>query len=243
MDTGHRQRPDLPTDRLILFVVKTTATSGNNVVKPLMLIESLEIPHHIDVVNCQVDQWFAEINPLKLVPAIQDKTDSAGLRATVFESSACMRYVAENYDIEGRFSGRTRSEKAQVSSWLAMHNAGLGAQAKWWLTLSNSQEPEIEGALRKIKAAIKNQYRILNDRLANAGQRFVALPDRPTIADFATLPFANDKVAAVADIDFSEYPMLKSWSGIMFALPGVTRAYERMKTFGHVTTCNCSKMQ
>jgi glutathione S-transferase len=247
-------------DRTVLNREAATPTSGNNVIKPLMLLECLNVPHHIEVVNCQADEWFTQINPLKMVPALQDTTDSNGVRATVFESSACLRFVAEKYDTEGRFSGRTTAEKAQVSSWLAMHNAGLGyvleswtlhshklnyvtrAQAKWWLTLKTSQELKIEGALAIILAAIKKQYTILDGRLGLPGQKFVALPDRATIADFATLPFANEKVASVADIDLSEYPRLKDWSERMFAIQGIVRAYERVQTFGHVKTCNCNKV-
>ena len=90
-----------------------------------MLIECLQIPHHIEVVSCQTDLWFAHINPLKMVPAFEDAEATDGSRATVFESSACLRYIADKYDKEGTFSGKSDWEKAQVSSWLAMHNAAL----------------------------------------------------------------------------------------------------------------------
>ena len=72
------------------------------------------------------------------------------------------------------------------------------------------------------------------------GQNFIALADRATIADVATLAFANKFVASVARIDFSEFPKLSIWSEKMFELEGVKRAYERVKTFGIKDTCNCS---
>lgn len=82
-------------------------------------------------------------------------------------------------------------------------------------------------------ANVKEQYGILERRLSEPGQNYIALPDRPTIADFANLPFANEKIAASADIDFSGWPKLKAWSEDMFARPAVARAWGMLAGFGH----------
>ena len=91
-----------------------------------MLLECLKCTYHIQVVNCQADAWFWEINPLRMVPAIQDKVSPDGSRPSVFESGACLQYIASKYDVEGKFGGRNEWEEAQVLSWLAMHDANLG---------------------------------------------------------------------------------------------------------------------
>ena len=82
-------------------------------------------------------------------------------------------------------------------------------------------------------ANIEEQYWILERRLCEPGQNYIALPDRPTIADFANLPFANEKIAASAHLDFSGWPKLKAWSEGMFARPAVARAWGMLAGFGH----------
>lgn len=62
---------------------------------------------------------------------------------------------------------------------------------------------------------------------------FVALADRLTIADIAIVPFANERVAASAAIDFNEWPALKSWSERILNLPEVVKSQQRATRFGH----------
>ena len=106
------------------------------------------------------------------------------------------------------------------------------AHAKIWLTFKRNSDHDLSTAVDVITSAIKTQYKVLDDRLGIPGQVFIALPDRPTIADFATLPFAQDDVARMAEINFAEFPKLKEWSERMFAIEGVSRAHERARSFG-----------
>jgi glutathione S-transferase len=61
-----------------------------------------------------------------MVPALEDVALNGEPRPRVFESSACLQYIACKYDAEGIFSGNSDNEKAQVFSWIAMHDSGLG---------------------------------------------------------------------------------------------------------------------
>ena len=80
--------------------------------------------------------------------------------------------------------------------------------------------------------AIEDQYSLLETRLSVRDQKFIALPERPTIADLATLPFANAKVADMAAIDFDRWPNLSIWSEEMYSMPFVQSAMERVSNFG-----------
>jgi glutathione S-transferase len=91
---------------------------------------------------------------------------------------------------------------------------------------------ELGDSMQVFVAAIKDEYSILEKRLNEPNQTYVALPDRPTIADFAILPLANADVAATADIDFSEWPKLTEWSKRMYGLPYVASAIARVTRFG-----------
>jgi glutathione S-transferase len=90
-----------------------------------------------------------------------------------------------------------------------------------------------ESVVERLSTSIRQQYDILEARLSEPGQEYIALPDRPTIADIANLPFANEKIAATADYDFNDWPRLKAWSERMLVRPAVQRAYQRGSTFGH----------
>ena len=90
----------------------------------------------------------------------------------------------------------------------------------------------IGDSMQVFVAAIKDEYSALEKRLNEPGQDYVALPDRPTIADFAILPLANSQVAATADIDFSQWPRLSQWSERIYALPYVANAIARVTSFG-----------
>lgn len=104
-----------------------TPTSGANVVKVLMLIEFLKIPHHIEVVaSTSLDSWFHEIAPTKMVPALEWVETHGGKRLNIFESSSCLEFLVERYDSGGIFGGKNIWEKTQVRNWLTMHTSGLG---------------------------------------------------------------------------------------------------------------------
>lgn len=117
--------------QILTSLVIGTATSTHNTVKPLILIEELGIPHDIYVVGRVSAAWFADINPHKMVPAIEDTYDGRPIR--IWESTSTLTYLTDRYDTNGSFSGRDTSEKAEVGNWLTLHTAALGPTAKYWL--------------------------------------------------------------------------------------------------------------
>ncbi|EEA28312.1 glutathione S-transferase GliG [Talaromyces marneffei ATCC 18224] len=222
------------SDRVTLYVKKATHTSGPNVAKLLILLDLLHIPYDYKVLTSPSEsEWFGEINPYKMVPAITSLEESATAVLNVFESSACLTFLADKYDREGLYKGKTLAERARVSSWLMAYTAGLGPTGKWWLTLKVGHASTIGNALEILAAAIKKEYSILEARLNEPGQQYIALADRLTIADIAILPFANAQIAMSAQIEFGEYPALKAWSEKVLAMPEVGRAFMRVQTFGH----------
>ena len=72
------------------------------------------------------------------------------------------------------------------------------------------------------------QYSILDKHLAQAGQEWIGLKDRPTIADISIYPFADDPTMGRMNIRKNDYPALKAWSERFSKLPGVVKAYAEM---------------
>ncbi|KAF2869629.1 glutathione S-transferase [Massariosphaeria phaeospora] len=230
-------RPSASSGELTLYVKKASPTSTANSIKPLILIEALSIPHRIHIIGSTKNEtWFHDVNPYKMVPAMEDfalryKNDTKEL-LNVFDSSACLQYLVDRYDRDGIYGGKGLWEKTLVTNWLMAYTAGLGATGKWWLMLKMPRPQAIGDALEVFVASIRSEYTVLEKRLSEPGQTFVALPDRPTIADFAILPLANADVAATADINFDEWPKLQDWSKRVYALPYVSQAKARIESFG-----------
>ena len=100
-------------------------TSYINYIKPLILAEELQCPHVISVIDSQ-DEWYYRIHPERYVPALRDQDPETKEEIAVFEGTGCLQYLAERFDIDGSWNGRTVAEKAAVLSWTAYQTAGLG---------------------------------------------------------------------------------------------------------------------
>lgn len=85
----------------------------------------------------------------------------------------------------------------------------------------------------RLRSNIEKQYDILEGRLSQEGQMYLALKDRPTIADIATLPFADEACATLFGLQLSKWPHTLDWSRRMAARPAVLRARERVSRMGH----------
>ncbi|RDW70935.1 hypothetical protein BP6252_07498 [Coleophoma cylindrospora] len=253
------ERPNnIPLEGLVLYVVKATATSTHNTVKPLILIEELEIPHQYYVVEKVSAPWFEKVNPHKMVPAIEDSVQGSDSRIQVWESTSTLTYLVDAYDTEGLFRGRTVAERTEVGNWLTLHTAALGATGKYWLYFEKLHPERIPKVTEKyvlaaliaaicitiktlmflrvvsrLRSNIQVQYDILEKRLSQPKQQYLALPDRPSIADIATLPFADEPCAALFGLDLANWPHILDWSKRMNSRPAVVKARERVAKMGH----------
>jgi gliotoxin/aspirochlorine biosynthesis glutathione S-transferase len=70
---------------------------------------------------------------------------------------------------------------------------------------------------------LKRQYDVLNARLTEPGQNFLALKDRPTIADIANLMFAEPTTSTRMGLDLAQWPALFNWSNAMLELEVVKK--------------------
>ncbi|KAK4176248.1 hypothetical protein QBC36DRAFT_378672 [Triangularia setosa] len=231
------KHPEVATDKLVLYVRKALPAPTMNSLKPLMLIEALSIPHSIHLIqSLQEETWLHSVNPFKLLPAMEDAelyTTGDGItqrRLNIFDSSACLLFLADKYDADRAWLGRGLTERTIVMSWVVAYAAGLGATGEWWLKMR--KPPVNADALVRLIDAIKVEYDVLEKRLSEPGQRFIALPNRATIADLSFMPLANAKVAAGGGIDIAQWPRLKDWSERIAAIPAVARAIWRNERLG-----------
>ncbi|KAI0182495.1 glutathione S-transferase [Xylaria flabelliformis] len=223
--------------RVIIYIIKADPTNYINYIKPLMLAQELELDHVISVIDTR-SEWFYSIHPERYVPALKDWCSATERELVVFESTACLQHLAEQYDPRGLWRGSNAAEKAAVFTWTAYQTAGLGATAKYWLYFSkgypNRQTPEVlPKTVAKLHENCVKQWQILEARLSLPDQGYIALPDRPTIADISYFPFAMPWMFKLLDVDIRDYPKIQSWGERMAARPAIKRVLEAGPTYGH----------
>lgn len=77
------------------------------------------------------------------------------------------------------------------------------------------------------------QWDILERRLDIPDQDYIALPDRPTLADISYFPFSMPWMFKFLNVDLEKYPNIKSWGDRMISRPAVKAVLERVPTYGH----------
>ncbi|KAF2789626.1 putative glutathione S-transferase GliG-like protein [Melanomma pulvis-pyrius CBS 109.77] len=223
--------------RVILYALKANETNYINYIKPLILALELDIPHVISIIDSR-DEWFYSIHPERMVPALKDRDAETGEDVIVFEGTACLQYLAELWDKEGLWRGRTAAEKGAVVSWTAYQTAGIGATAKYWLYFlrgyPNRQSPvRLPNTIKKLHANTLEQWNILEKRLSGPGQNYIALPDRPTLADLSYFPFSMPWMFKFLGVDIKDWPHIERWSQAMLTRPAVHEIMDRAPKFGH----------
>lgn len=93
--------------------------------KPLILAQELGVTHLVAVIDTH-SQWYYSIHPERYVPALRDKDPVTGEDAVVFEGTACIQYLADRFDKDSDWTGRTPAERAAVMSWTEYQTAGIG---------------------------------------------------------------------------------------------------------------------
>ncbi|KAJ5603918.1 hypothetical protein N7537_006874 [Penicillium hordei] len=229
---------DLEYDgRVILYIIKADETSYINYIKPIILAKELVIPHVLSVIDTK-SQWYYQIHPERYVPALKDRDPKTEQDVVVFEGTACVQYLADRFDLDGQWIGQTAWEKGQVLSWTAYQTAGLGATAKYWLYFlrgyPNRKEPvQLPRAIEKLHSNCLQQWNILEKRLSLPEQNYIALPDRPTLADLSYLPFAMPWMFTFMGVEIQDWPHVEAWSDRMLARPAVQEVLKAAPTYGH----------
>ncbi|KAL3422105.1 glutathione s-transferase [Phlyctema vagabunda] len=229
---------DLKYDgRVTLYIIKADETSYINYIKPLILALELNIPHVLSCIETK-SQWFYRIHPERMVPSLKDQDPVTGEEVVVFEGTACLQYLAGRWDTGGEWTGRTAKEKGDVLSWTAYQTAGIGATAKYWLYFlrgypTRANPEQLPRTLEKLHSNVLRQWDILETRLSLPSQNYVALKDRPTIADLSYFPFAMPWMFTFLGVDVENWPKIKKWGERMLEREAVKTIMENAPKFGH----------
>ena len=160
----------------------------------------------------QFDPEFLKISPNNKIPALVDGSQ------TVFESAACLIYLAEK---TGRFLPSRGPERVVVLEWLMFQMGGFGpilGQAHHFLKFNPGVSTYAED---RFSAEARRLYSVLDGQLAK--DRYVAGPDL-SIADFAIWPWASR--FEWQQIDMAAYPHVTRWYEELAARDGFIAGYD-----------------
>jgi GST-like protein len=190
--------------------------------KLTILLEEAEIRYR--VVYCRIgmgdqfEQDFLSISPNNRMPAIVDHEPAdGGEPISVFESGACMMYLADKY---GHFGGRGERERWEVCQWVMwqMANQGPKMGERGHFARLKDSEGDQSYALTRFMDETHRLYGVMNNRLFD--RRYLA-GDEYTIADMACYPWGAYWEAAGIELD--EFRYFKRWYEELSERPALQR--------------------
>ncbi|KAK8021790.1 hypothetical protein PG990_006928 [Apiospora arundinis] len=191
--------------------------------KCTIMAEELGIPYNyinLDMSKGEMgEEWFKTINPNGKVPAIVHVKED-GTKVTVWESAACLLYMADVFDKEHKFSYPVGTPEYYTQlSWLSWQVAGYGpmmGQAAHFNRYIPKADPY--GSWR-YTSECRRLHAVLEKRL---GETDYLVGDRMTIADFAAFIFAHS--ARWCGVDIDDFPKVKEWRDRIAQRPAVQKA-------------------
>jgi len=150
--------------------------------------------------------WFLELNPNGRIPTITHEG------FPVFETSAILLYLAQQFDKERKFSQdpvKNPKEYSEELQWLFFAHGGIGpmqGQANHFTLYAPEKLPY---AINRYLNETKRLYGVLELRLKD--RDYLVGPGKGTygIADLKTYGWA--KFAKNLSISFDEFPGVKAW--------------------------------
>ena len=85
----------------------------------------------------------------------------------------------------------------------------------------------------RLHANVIRQWDILEARLSLPDQNYIALKDRPTLADLSYFPFAMPWMFKFLGVDVDNWPAIKKWGEKMLGREAVKIIMEKSPKFGN----------
>ena len=190
--------------------------------KVTILLEEASIPYRVVLCNIglgdQFSKAFLDISPNNRMPAIVDHEPADGGKPlSVFESGACMMYLAQK---AGQFGGSDERQKWEVCQWVMwqMANQGPKMGERGHFARLKDREGDQSYAVKRFTDETHRLFGVMNNRLYD--RRYLA-GDEYTIADMACYPWAA--YWEPAGIDLDEFKYFKRWFLELSERPAVQR--------------------
>ena len=189
-----------------------------------IFLEEAALPYQLCPVNIgkgeQFTPAFLAISPNNRMPAIVDHAPAdGGAPVSVFESGACLIYLAEK---TGLFLPSSLRERAATLQWLMWQMGGLGPMQGQNGHFRLYAPEKIPYAIERYGKEVDRLFGVLDLQLGKT-QAYVA-GDRYTIADMAIFPWVRTYKMQAIDID--KFSHVKRWYAALKERPAVQRGLD-----------------
>jgi len=208
-------------DRIQLYSLPTP-----NGVKVSIMLEEIGLPYEPHLVrfdtNDQMSPEFLSLNPNNKIPAILDPTGPGGKPLPLFESGACLIYLAEK---SGQLMPADAAGRYETIQWLMFQMGGIGpmfGQVGFFHKFAGKDYEDKRPRDRYV-AESKRLLAVLNQRLE--GRAWI-MGDAYSIADIATFPWVNNLIGfygAGELVGIASFPHVTRALGAFLARPAVVK--------------------
>ncbi len=192
-----------------------------NVVKVIIALEELGLPHQLKTVDVfsgqQFEADFVKLNPNAKVPVIVDSDGPGGKPYTVFESGAILLYLAEK---TGKLLPTEGAARYDIIQWLMVQLTGVGPMFGQFVHFFRFAPQGNDYSVSRYRTQVKRVCEVLEGRLA-AGP-FLGGAEY-SIADVATFPWARNLKMLLGE-GANAYPKTLAWVEKIEKRPPVARA-------------------
>jgi glutathione S-transferase len=90
--------------------------------------------------------------------------------------------------------------------------------------------------LQRFHSNTLKQWDVLETQLSKPGQEYIAVSDRPTLADLAYYPFAMPWMFKFLGVEVKDWPRIEKWAERMSARSAFKSVLEAAPLIGHRET-------
>ena len=189
-----------------------------------IMLEECGLPYRMVPVNIgkgeQFTPEFLAISPNNRMPAIVDHSPAGGgAPIAVFESGACLLYLAEK---SGQFFPSDLRGRYAVMQWLMWQMGGLGPMAGQNGHFLLYAPEKIPYAMERYSKEVDRLYGVLDAQLGHTGA-FVAGASY-SIADMAIFPWVRTHKAQ--QVVLESFPHVQRWYNALFERPATKRGLD-----------------
>lgn len=192
-----------------MITLYTAATPNGH--KVSITLEELGLPYTLRALSLgdkeQKEDWFLKINPNGRIPALTDEETGV----TVFESGACMVYLAEK---TGKLLPTEGPGRYDVMQWLMFQMGGVGPMQGQANVFHRYFPEKIPAAISRYQNETRRLYEVLDSRLKD--HEWLAA-DMFSIADIANWSWV--RIHDWAGVSVDGLDGLQRWMDQMAARP------------------------
>jgi GST-like protein len=189
--------------------------------KALQVIEETGLPHRLKRVDLTKKEQFLpeflKISPGHKIPALVDEDGPGGIRVSLCESGAVLKYIAEKAG--GALYPTAPDLRAKVDQWFFYGTSTFTPLAQQYGLFMYRFGEDVPQAKKHYEGQVRDMFGIFDKHLAD--NEYMA--GGYSIADIASYPDVH--IHGKLGLGLDPYPNLQRWHDAIAARPAVQRAW------------------